>query len=61
MEEFNSGIYSTVCFAISCVCGASYNSSNMSNWRVRDAVAEDVPDILRMTKVRNEICLNIRN
>lgn len=23
----------------------------MANWRVRDAVAEDVPDILRMIKV----------
>ena len=34
-----------------CFCGARYNSSNMKNRRVRDAVAEDVPDILRMIKV----------
>ena len=23
----------------------------MTNWRVRDAVAEDIPDVLRMIKV----------
>lgn len=44
------------CFSLcmlnySFVCGANYNPSNMANWRVRDAVAEDVPDILRMIKV----------
>ena len=27
------------------------DSSNMTTWRVREAVAEDVPDILQMIKV----------
>ena len=31
---------------------AAVNSSKMRNWRVRDAVAEDISDILQMIKVR---------
>ena len=30
---------------------AVVDSSKMRNWRVRDAVAEDIPDILQMIKV----------
>ena len=49
-------LYSTVCVALSCAfAGARHDSSNMANWRVRDAVAEDVPDILRMIKVMKSL------
>ena len=30
---------------------AVVDSSKMRNWQVRDAVAEDIPDILQMIKV----------
>lgn len=31
---------------------AAVNSSKMRNWQVRDAVAEDISDILQMIKVQ---------
>ena len=30
---------------------ATVDSSSMINWQVREAVAEDIPDILQMIKV----------
>ena len=37
---------------------AVVDSSKMRNWQVRDAVAEDIPNILQMIKVdaRNSTC-----